>query len=237
MTRLRKLEQLLDEDTTVHAILHTLFEEIFSDELTETIWANGESESSKHHRRHYLEKATGKKADCRVLSSHGEEIFVEAKSAKHADTSSEIVIDFYKLGLFLQGSVNMKVEKGFTPVCFGFHLLRETLDIFKMTLEHHGIYTMFHLCSCRVPTRLEDFHLLLHLMGALFHVKRTINSDLNPDSSDSDWELHLDSPFGSPGSPAATTEYVRAPLPTPVKKGKVFIKTSSKARTTTRKNS
>ncbi|KAJ3157881.1 hypothetical protein HDU89_000260 [Geranomyces variabilis] len=141
---LKELKVPMNEDTDVHTFLHSLVEEIFTDDRTVTVWyvgetikqwentvltflprANGESESSKAHRAAYSKKS-GKKADSRILSKAGEEVFVEAKSSKHADTASAVVYDLYKVGIFLQGAVNHRSKTaGTAAACYGFHFLRK----------------------------------------------------------------------------------------------------------------
>ncbi|KAJ3176458.1 hypothetical protein HDU85_007240 [Gaertneriomyces sp. JEL0708] len=101
----------LNEDTVIHDILHSLLEETFTDDRTVTVWANGSSNSSKLHRRHYLPKAMGKKPDGRVLSAEFEEVFMEGKSRLHADTSPAALYDLFKLAIFVQGSLNEKSKQ------------------------------------------------------------------------------------------------------------------------------
>ncbi|KAI8585755.1 hypothetical protein BDZ88DRAFT_484954 [Geranomyces variabilis] len=130
------------EVTEVHAVLHTLPEEVFDHPALVVRWANGQSDSSQKHRSTYLKKPLGQKADGRVLSNKFEHAFLEAKSCVHADTAKQTIYDLFKLAQFCQGSINFKARNNISdPPCCALHFLRETLEIYHMALHHDGVYT------------------------------------------------------------------------------------------------
>ncbi|KAJ3156860.1 hypothetical protein HDU86_003395 [Geranomyces michiganensis] len=167
-----------EEDTEIHAILHTLLKEIFDDDALVIVGANGESKSSKAHRSTYQKNAAGKKADGRVMSANFEEVFLETKSSKHADTAP---CNIY--GQFTRRN--------------SCKLIRDTLEIYQMELKHDGLYTMVHLGSCRIPRRIEDMWLLPPLIDALLFVKARILASVKEQTrrryESDDLELHLSS--------------------------------------------
>ncbi|KAJ3137158.1 hypothetical protein HDU90_002330 [Geranomyces variabilis] len=168
-----------DEDTEVHAVLHSLMDEIFDHPKLIMRWANGSSHSSKDHRAAYRQKPCGKKPDGRVLSNKSEQIFLETKSSKYADSAGQTLYDLFKLAQFCQGAINFKSKQKFQNFpCYGIQFLRDTIEIYQMDLSYDGIYTMVNLASCRVPRRLDDLCLLPPLIAAMLHIKTSILATL-----------------------------------------------------------
>ncbi|KAJ3148538.1 hypothetical protein HDU89_004635 [Geranomyces variabilis] len=134
--------------------------------------ANGSSQRSKDHRAAYRQKPCGKKPDGRVLSNKSEQIFLETKSSKYADSAGQTLYDLFKLAQFCQGAINFKSKQKFQNFpCYGIQFLRDTIEIYQMDLSYDDIYTMVNLASCRVPRRLDDFCLLPPLIAAMLHIK------------------------------------------------------------------
>ncbi|KAI8590702.1 hypothetical protein BDZ88DRAFT_438073 [Geranomyces variabilis] len=185
-----------DEDTEVHAVLHSLMDEIFDHPKLIMRWANGSSHSSKDHRAAYRQKPCGKKPDGRVLSNKSEQIFLETKSSKYADSAGQTLYDLFKLAQFCQGAINFKSKQKFQNFpCYGIQFLRDTIEIYQMDLSYDGIYTMVNLASCRVPRRLDDLCLLPPLIAAMLHIKSSYQDDC----------------------------FWRSPVPSPKKHGKVAL--------------
>ncbi|KAJ3181698.1 hypothetical protein HDU87_000716 [Geranomyces variabilis] len=65
----------LDEDTVVHQLLHSLFSQVFDDEQTQTLWANGESLASRAQKARIHPERVGKKAGLQGGVKHGRASF------------------------------------------------------------------------------------------------------------------------------------------------------------------
>ncbi|KAJ3156856.1 hypothetical protein HDU86_003391 [Geranomyces michiganensis] len=212
-----------DEDTHVHAILHTMMEEVFNNEHIITVWANGESRSSRAHRAAYHTKGHGKKPDGRVISESFEELFIETKAYSVSDGSPSAMYDLYKVAIFLQGLVNAKTKLGVSGAkAYGFHLLStagETLEVYMMILEFDGLYTLHHLASCKLFRRADDLDLLMKLIAVLLNIKEKILENVRKAAGydSDDWDLHLSSPLQSPEE-RPSVDFMRESLPTPLKK-------------------
>ncbi|KAJ1535462.1 hypothetical protein HK096_002470 [Nowakowskiella sp. JEL0078] len=203
----------IDEDTTVHMLLHNLITEMLGDDHLVHLWANGSSCSSRKFRQSYQENATGKKADFRVCSEKHEELFAEFKIQKRANIKA--IYDFYKLSLFLQGAINVKSEDTSIQVPSS-----DSLEIFLMTLEADGIYSLFHMESCRLPKNKYDLDLVARLLESLYRIKRNIVPEINNEdelilnfSSIANKNESLDESPKTP--PHLPTGFVRSPTPTP----------------------
>ncbi|KAJ3148915.1 hypothetical protein HDU89_004497 [Geranomyces variabilis] len=170
-----------DEDTHVHATLHTMMEEVFNNEHIITV-------CSRAHRATYHNKGQGKKPDSRVLSESFEELFIETKSHTVSDDPSAAIYDLYQVALFLQGSVIAKFKVGVSSAqAYGLHLLRETLEVYMMTLEFDGLYTLHHLASFKLPRRADDLELLMKLIAVPLNVKENMLANLRKEAAyDSD---------------------------------------------------
>ncbi|KAJ3144002.1 hypothetical protein HDU89_000961 [Geranomyces variabilis] len=214
----RRLGITPDEDTIAHDLLHVIITQAFNDEHTVTTWANGESGCSREQRQHYIPSATGKKADCRVIAEIGELLFVELKRDKHTETSSAVIFDLYKLGRFMQASLNQQIRKhpASRPVVFALHPIRDTINVYTMYIENTGLYVMAHIARPRVPTTLEQLPLLSHLIPTVFALKAAMNVRIEENVEPDDFLLEMN---------AKTPEYdlglgkrARSPTPTPATK-------------------
>ncbi|KAJ3152776.1 hypothetical protein HDU89_000978 [Geranomyces variabilis] len=119
-----------DEDKTVHVWLHDLLVETFRGCECLVLWANRESASSKGHRASWAR--SGKRPDFRVIHGKYENAFGEFKRQRIASYNQEVVGDFIKLAVFLQGSINEKVRDRYCPNdTFGFQFAGERVKLFN----------------------------------------------------------------------------------------------------------
>ncbi|PKC10505.1 hypothetical protein RhiirA5_374603 [Rhizophagus irregularis] len=121
-------EKVNNEDTVMHEYIHDTFKETFRDSNYDTIWANGESLSSKYHRATYG-RNKGKKPDMvlyRIIENgeREESCFIEAKHFSITRNSNIGGYNMYKVAIFCQGGLNKMMSSygGDTGASFGGHI-------------------------------------------------------------------------------------------------------------------
>ncbi|CAB4487463.1 unnamed protein product [Rhizophagus irregularis] len=170
-------EKVNNEDTVMHEYIHDTFKETFRDSNYDTIWANGESLSSKYHRATYG-RNKGKKPDMvlyRIIENgeREESCFIEAKHFSITRNSNIGGYNMYKVAIFCQGGLNKMMSSygGDTGASFGGHICEGHIYFCMMDLKYDGIYRFFQLSEVKLARKLSEFNLVRRLIMEAFFFK------------------------------------------------------------------
>ncbi|GES85098.1 hypothetical protein GLOIN_2v1837963 [Rhizophagus clarus] len=160
-------EKVNNEDTIMHEYIHDTFKETFRDSNYDTIWANGESSSSKYHRTTYG-RNKGKKPDMvlyRIIEN---------------------------VAIFCQGGLNKMISScgGDTGASFGGHICEGHIYFCMMDLKFDGIYRFFQLSEVKLARKLSEFSLVRRLIMEAFFFKCRIDDFYSNRNGTSNQNIH-----------------------------------------------